>query len=257
MIAGFAGSGNIAAAMARGWAADEGGPEQMLFTDSGSGRAAALAEEVGGEALESNEELAERSDLLVLAVKPGALGEVAAETQSAQVVLSLLGGTPLANLADAFPNAARMLAIPNVAIEARVGVLAFAADRHAAAESVAEVREQLDLLGRVVELDEELIEPATVVMGCSPAFLALVIEAIATAGAADGLDPELAHSLIVDTTAGTAEVLRRHDPATLRDAVASPGGSTEAGLRVLDQRDVFEAFEAAVRASIAKSRGET
>src|SRR6266542_2544104 len=112
MIVGFAGSGNIAAAMARGWAAGDGGPDQMLFTDSGSGRAAALAEEVGGEALASNEELAERADLLVLAMKPNALDDVATQTQVAPAVLSMLGPTPLAQVRDAYPGATVMRMIP-------------------------------------------------------------------------------------------------------------------------------------------------
>ena len=89
MVIGFCGSGSMAAAMARGWSEE---PERMLFTDSGSGRAAALAEEVGGEAVGSNAELAERADAVVLAVKPGGLDEVAPELAGARTVVSLLGG---------------------------------------------------------------------------------------------------------------------------------------------------------------------
>jgi pyrroline-5-carboxylate reductase len=255
MIIGFAGSGNIAAAMARGWAAGDDGPEQMLFTDSGSGRAASLAGEVGGEALDSNAQLAERADLLVLAVKPNALDAVAAEAQGARAVLSLLAGTPLARVADAFPNAAAFRLMPNLAVELRHGVLCFATDEGVANEVVAEVRESLELLGRVVDLDAELFDSATAVMGCSPAYLALVMEAIAEAGAADGLDDELAHSLVVDAAAGTVELLRQRHPADLRKAVASPGGSTEAGLEVLEEHQVAEAFAEAVRASLARMRG--
>lgn len=255
MIVGFAGAGNIAAAMARGWAGADGGPDGMLFTDSGSGRAAGLADEVGGEALESVGELAERADLLVLAVKPAALEDVARAGQSAKAVLSLLGATPLSRLSDAFPSANVMRAVPNVGIEMRLGVLVFAAAEDAAAETVAETREGLQLLGRLVELDDELFDAATAVMGCSPAYLALAIEAIAEAGAADGLDAELSYSLAVDAAAGTAELLRHHHPSQLRDAVASPGGSTEAGLGELEDQDVGEAFEAAVRASLARMRG--
>jgi pyrroline-5-carboxylate reductase len=92
-------------------------------------------------------------------------------------------------------------------------------------------------------------------MGCSPAYLALAIEAIADAGAADGLDAGLARELVVETAVGTAELLRTHDPAALRRAVASPGGSTEAGLEALDREGAREAFEAAVRASLERMRG--
>jgi pyrroline-5-carboxylate reductase len=254
MIVGFAGSGNMGAAMARGWAAGEGGPEQMLFTDSGSGRAAALADEVGGEALGSNRELADRADLLILAVKPKDLDEVAAEAESAPAVVSMLGATPLNKVADAFPAATAMRAMPNLGVELRRGVLCFAAAGGAPEALVGEVRALLSLLGRIVDLEEEMFDAATAVMGCSPAYLALVMEAIAEAGAADGLDPELAHSLIVDAAAGTAELLENRHPADLRRAVASPGGSTEAGLAVLEEEQVAEAFASAVRASLARMR---
>ena len=100
MIIGFCGSGNMAAAMARGW---RGAVERMLFTDSGSGKAARLAAELGGEALASNSELAERADVLVLAVKPAALERVAAELARATPVISVLGATPLQRVAAALP----------------------------------------------------------------------------------------------------------------------------------------------------------
>ena len=254
MIVGFAGSGNIAAAMARGWSAGDGGPELMLFSDSGSGRAASLAAEVGGEALESNAELAERADLLLLAMKPNALEAVAAQTQDARAVLSLLGPTSLARVADAYPSATVLRMIPNVAVELRRGVLVFTAAPGAPADLVAAVRDDLELLGRVVDLDDALFDPATSLMGCAPAWVALVMEAIAEAGVAEGLGQELAHSLVVDATAGTAELLQDRHPADLRNAVASPGGSTEAGLAVLEEEGVVEAFEKAVRASLGRTR---
>ncbi len=252
MIVGFAGSGNMAAAMARGWAAGDGGPERMLFTDSGSGRAATLADEVGGEPLDSNAELAEQSDLLVLAMKPNALESVAAQAQEAPAVLSLLGPTPVAEVAEAFPKSTVLRTVPNVAVELRRGVLCFSAADGTPDETVAEVRELLEPLGRVVDLDDDLFDPATALMGCSPAWLALVMEAMAEAGIAEGLDSELAYSLVVDATAGTAELLQERHPADLRKAVASPGGSTEMGLAVLDEAGVVEAFASAVRASLAR-----
>jgi pyrroline-5-carboxylate reductase len=252
MIVGFAGSGNIAAAMARGWAAGDGGPEQMLFTDSGSGRAAELADEVGGERLDSNRDLAHRADLIVLAVEPNALDAVAEDAQKAPAVLSLLGATSLDRVAEAFPEAATFRVMPNVGVEVRRGVLCFAAAEGVAEDLQSDVKGSLELLGRVVELDDELFEAASAVMGCSPAYLALVMEAIAEAGAAEGLDSELAHSLVVDTAVGTAELLRQRHPADLRNAVASPGGSTEAGLAELEEEQVAEAFAKAVRASMKR-----
>ena len=115
--------------------------------------------------------------------------------------------------------------MPNVGVEVRKGVLCVAGD------ATPEVRELLGLLGRVVEIGDDEFDEATAIMGCAPAYLALAVEALADAGAQAGLDAELARELVVETTAGTAELLRIHHPADVRKAVTSPGGSTEAGPR--------------------------
>lgn len=231
--------------MARGL---KGEVAAMLFSDSGSGRAGELAGELGGEAV-SNRELAERADVVVLAVKPAKLGQVAAELGGAKVVLSLLGATSLERVRGAFPGAEVVRVMPNVGVEVGKGVLCVAG------EPDVEVRAMLEGLGHVVELPDEQFDAATAVMGCAPAYLALAVEAIADAGAADGLDAELARNLVVETTVGTAELLRLRHPADVRKAVASPGGSTEAGLEALDREGAREAFEAAVRASLERMRG--
>jgi len=236
----------MAAAMARGWA---GELDRMLFTDSGSGRARELAREVGGEAVGSNAELVEAADVVVLAVKPAMLDEAAGELRGAKTVVSLLGATPLERVAAAFPGAEVLRAMPNVGVEVRRGVLCVAGGESP------EVREMLEVLGRVVDLPDEDFDAATAVMGCSPAYLALAVEAIADAGAKNGLDAELSRELVVETTAGTAELLRKRHPADVRKAVASPGGSTEAGLEALDRESAREAFEAAVQASLERMRG--
>ncbi len=255
MRVGFIGAGNMAAAMARGWAAGEGGPERMLFTDTGSGGAGDLAREVGGEALGSNRELAEGSDLVILAVKPAALEAVAADAQAAPAVLSLLGATPLSAVGSAFPDAASYRLMPNVAVEVRRGVLCFEAAAETAAETTGALRELLGRLGHLVEIEDRDFDAATAVMGCAPAYLALAVEAIAAAGASDGLDPGFARDLVVETTAGTAELLRIRHPADVRAAVASPGGSTEAGLAALEAHGAEAAFGAAVKASLERMRG--
>lgn len=234
----------MAAAIARGLAGEVDG---MFFSDSGSGRAAALAEELGGEALAS-QEVAERADVVILAVKPAALDAVAPEIQGAEEVVSVLAATPLERLRAALPGAKILRTMPNVGVEVRQGVICVAG------EASSEVRATLDRIAHVVEIEEKDFDAATAVMGCAPAYLALAVEAIGDAGAADGLDPELSRELIVETAAGTAELLRRRDPADVRRAVASPGGSTEAGLKELDRLGAPAAFAAAVDGSLRRMR---
>jgi pyrroline-5-carboxylate reductase len=245
MIVGFCGSGNMAAAMARGWAGELDG---MLFSDAGSGRAQALAEELGGEAVD-NATLAVRSDLLVLAVKPAKLDQVAPQLSAARRVASILAGVPLARSQAAFPGAELLRVMPNVGVEVRRGVLCVAG------EASPEVRERLAILGLVVDIDDGLFDEATAIMSCAPAYLALVAGALSDAGTHAGIDRELAGELVTETLAGTAELLRRASPAEVRTAVTSPGGSTEAGLEALERAGVRGAFEAAVAASLERMKG--
>ncbi|HEY5816762.1 MAG TPA: pyrroline-5-carboxylate reductase [Solirubrobacterales bacterium] len=246
MIIGFCGAGNMAAALARGWV---GQWEQMLFFDPDSDRARKLAGDLGGEAVESNGQLAERADVVLLAVKPGALQQAAGELAGAESVISILGATPLENVQAAFPDAEVGRVMPNVAVEVGGGVLC------AAGEFNPEVRQKLDILGHVVELPDSQFDVATALMGCSPAYFALVAEALADAGVSAGLDRELVERLVVEAAAGTGALMRIRRPADLRIAVTSPGGSTEAGLDALDREGAREAFEAAVRASLERMRG--
>jgi pyrroline-5-carboxylate reductase len=247
MIVGFCGSGNMAAAMARGL---RGEVEQMLFTDAGSGRAVDLAAEVGGRAAGSNRGLAEGSDVVVLAMKPAGLDRLAAEIGDiGGPVVSLLAATSLDRVAAAFPDAAVCRVMPNLAVEVRRGVLCLAGS---ASE---DVRGMLEALGRVVELADSDFDVATALMGCTPAYLALAAEALAEAGAEAGIEEGLAAELVAEAMAGTAELLRRRGAADVRRAVASPGGSTEAGLNALDREGARAAFTAAVAASLERMRG--
>jgi pyrroline-5-carboxylate reductase len=246
MIIGFCGSGNMAAAIARGWV---GQWDRMLFFDPDSERARKLAGDLGGEAVESNGQLAERADVVLLAVKPGALQQAASELTGAGSVISILGATPLENVQAAFPNAEVGRVMPNVAVEVGAGVLCIAG------EFGPELREKLSALGSVVELPDSQFDVATALMACSPAYFALVAEALAEAGVGEGLDRDLVEKLVIEAAAGAGSLMRIRPPANVRVSVTSPGGSTEAGLEALDREGARAAFEAAVRASLERMRG--
>lgn len=236
----------MAAAIARGWT---GSLERMLFFDADAEKARKLAEEVGGEAVGSNGELAQRADVVVLAVKPNVLEQAAGELAGARAVVSILGATSLEKVQAAFPDAEVGRIMPNLAVEVGQGVLCVAGDFGP------EAREKLDRLGTVVELPDSQFDLATALMGCSPAYFALVAEALAAAGVSAGLDEELVERLVVEAAAGTGALMRVRPPAELRVAVTSPGGSTEAGLEALEEEGARQAFEAAVRASLERMRG--
>jgi pyrroline-5-carboxylate reductase len=255
MRIGFAGAGNMAGAIARGWAAGEGGPEEMLFCDVDRDRAAALAAAVGGETRDSLGELAGDSDVVLLAVKPAALEDVAGELEGkARALLSVMAATPVARLEQAFPGVPIMRVMPNQPVEVRRGVLCVVPAEGMPEELKARLVELLARLGKVVPLPEPRIDAAMAVMSSSPAYVALVADALTDAGVQEGLDPELASELVRETLAGTAELLRVRQPAAVREAVASPGGATEAGLEALERGGLEAALADAVRASLERFR---
>lgn len=257
MIVGFIGSGNMAAAMARGWAnSGSHGPDGMLFTDSGSGRATALAKEVGGRAVHGNAELVAGSDFVVLAVKPHSLVKVAERLPAPRAVLSLLGATKLPDLVEQFPESTVLRLMPNLAVEVNRGVICVANGDEADPEIVAEAQALLEPLGQVVGLEDDEMDAATAVMGCTPAYFAATAAAIAGVGVSEGLDPDVSNSMVAEALAGTAALLGHRTPFEIQVAVASPGGSTEAGLETLEEKGGVEAFREAAQASLRRMRGQ-
>jgi pyrroline-5-carboxylate reductase len=259
MKIGFVGAGNMATALARGWKAAEGepgAPEAMLFSDADPERAQRLAEEVGGEAVEGNRELAESSDLVVLAVKPNALDAVAGEVAGAgKPVLSILAGTTLETLAKALPEVDLIRVMPNLGAQVRQAVLCVVYADGIDEGVRSSAGDALALVGEVIELDEELIDAATAIMGCTPGYLALMAEALVEAGKKEGLTEPQAQAMAAKAMGATGGLLELRDPGELKRAVASPGGMTEAGLEALEERDFRGAVRAAVDASLARVRG--
>jgi pyrroline-5-carboxylate reductase len=257
MRIGFAGAGNMAAALARGWAGAPRGPEAMLFSDAGSGRAARLAEEVGGEAVPTNEELARRTDAVVLAMKPAGLAEAAHRLVAGEVnaVASVLAATPVRRLRDLFPGVPVLRLMPTLTSEVQRGVICHSPVSPGDGEAAARLLDLFGQLGHLAEVPDERMDVATAVMGCSPAYVTIVVQTLAEAGAAEGLDAEQAHELVVEAFDGTIELLRRYDPITVRASVASRGGATEAGLEALADAGVADGFRSAVDASLERMRG--
>lgn len=248
MQVGLIGAGNMARALARGWG------EPVLCSDSGSGRAAALAQELGGRAA-SNLEVAREADVVVLCHKPYQLQRIAAEIAGeAKAVVSILGGTDYRSLRQAYPDRSVFRIEPNTPVEVRRGVLLFAdggAD-DSAEEAVLreEIVELFERVGFVARVPESLLGAAAAVSAVGPAYLALVAEAWVEAGIRHGLKPDLASGLMIATMAGTADLLamRDGDTLTVRREVTSPGGSTARGLDALERGGLRAAFADAMDA---------
>jgi pyrroline-5-carboxylate reductase len=253
MKLGLIGAGNMASALARGIG------EPVLVHDIDEAKARALTDELGGEVVGSNAELAEKADVLVLCHKPKQLDEVAAEVggERAQVVVSILAATTTERLSAAYPEASIYRFIPNMNTDVRRGVLCYVAGPGAADGPEDEILALMGRAGAVIRLDDEpLIEPAMALMSCGPAFMALVAESFADAGVAHALDPDDAMRMVVETMGGTADYLARHDydGPELRRRVATPGGTTEKGLITLEENGLRDVCRAAVDAVVEATR---
>src|SRR4051812_33783622 len=245
MRIGLIGAGNMATALARGWG------EPVLVSDVDTARAQALAEELGGEAPGSNAYVADGADAVVLCHKPDQLEEVADEIRDrAKVVVSILGGVPIADVGAAYSGLPVYRFMPNIPAEAGQAVLAYAAGAVDGPEDA--VVSKFAEIGTVVRPPEPLIDAAMAVMSCSPAWFALVVEALVDAGVRNGLQPPDAARMVTEAMAGTAAVLRDSDFDTLalRRRVTSPGGSTARGLAALERGGVRSAFSDAVDAVV-------
>jgi pyrroline-5-carboxylate reductase len=247
MQIGLIGCGNMARALARGW----GRP--LLCADPIAERARSLAAEVGGEALATNADVARRAELVVLCHKPSQLEDVAQEiAPHAQAIASILAVTPLAALEAAYPGRPVYRFMPSLPVELRQGAVVQAAGPTGEEALDSAVQELFGELGTLVVLEDRLLDVAMGLMSCGPAYVALVAEAQIDAGVRHGIPAPQGAELVVQTLAGTAELLRRrgYDTLAVRREVASPGGLTARGLAVLEQGGLRTAFSDALDAVV-------
>ena len=256
MQVGLIGCGNMARALARGWA------RPLLCSDPITERANSLAAEVGGEAFSDNAEVARRAELVVLCHKPAQLVAVASEVAPhAKAVASILAATPLAALRQAYPDRPVYRFIPSLPVEVRQGAVVQAAEPPGGAGAQASpqdeqlagaVRGLFAELGVLVVLDDSLVDVAMGLMSCAPAYVALVAEAQVDAGVRRGIPAAEGAELVVQTLAGTAELLRRrtYDMVAVRREVTSPGGLTARGLDALERAGLRSAFSDALDAVV-------
>jgi pyrroline-5-carboxylate reductase len=256
MKIGLIGSGNMARAMARGWG------EPVLCTDSGSGSAQALVNELGGERLASNRELAERVDLVVLCHKPYHLAAVAQELSGlSKPIASVLGATDTAALNAAYPQSQVFALMPNTPVEIRQGVTVYAQPERRSVPVDSDLeREVLELfgrLGKVITVPERMLAAATAICGVGPAYQALLAEAQVDAGVRKGLGARLAAELVTATMSGSAALLeaKGYDTLAVRREVTSPGGSTARGLEALEAAGIRAAFQDAIEAVVNPPEG--
>lgn len=250
------GGGRMGSALVRGLLGAGWSPTDIVVVEPSVERRSVLSVELPSVEVRPD---VTTSAAAVIAVKP-AVGEEACRAVSGVGtgrVLSIMAGVPLARLESWLPpSTAVVRAMPNTPATVGAGVSAVAAGSRAGEPDLAWAEELLAAVGHVVRLPEASLDAVTGLSGSGPAYVFLVVEALIEAGTAVGLTAEMSRLLATDTLAGAARLLVEsgESPQSLRQAVTSPGGTTEAGLRVLEELGVPAAFVAAVAAATARSR---
>ena len=256
---GFIGTGNMGGALARAAAKSELAG-RLLLANRSIEKAQRLAQELGGEAVDNRRAAAE-AEILFLGVKPQYLTEmlegirdVLEARKDRFVIVSMIAGRDLATLDKLLGGRPVVRVMPNIPVAVGGGVTLMSASASVTAEEREEVKALLASSGAILELDERLMEAGGGLTGCGPAFAALFIEGLADGAVACGLPRAQALRLGAEMLKGTAQLLLEtgEHPASLKDRVCSPAGSTIQGVRALEERSFRAAAMNAVIAAFEK-----
>ena len=260
---GFLGAGQMARALAAGFVGSGlVSARQVWASDPVPAALDALAAATPGvNRCASNAEVAAAADVLVLAVKPQQLVAVLDELKPAvherHLILSIAAGVRLDTIAQRLPPATRAVRVmPNTPCLVGQSASGYALGKHATPADGALVEQLLSAVGRAMLVDEKLLDAVTGLSGSGPAYIYLVIEALADGGVRMGLPRDVALMLAAQTVRGAAEMVLAtgEHPAVLKDRVASPGGTTIAGLQALESGGLRGTLMAAVEAATLRSR---
>lgn len=236
-------------------------PDRLRATDADPERARHVAETHGVTVDTDSAAAAHAADVLVLAVKPQQLDDLLAQLAPhvgpGQTVISVAAGVRTATIEEALAEGVPVVRVmPNTPVQVDEAMSAIAPGRHATSTHLETAERVLGSVGRVVRLAEHHLDAVTALSGSGPAYFYLVVEAMVDAGIQLGLPRAVATELVVQTAVGSATMLREtgRRPAELREAVSSPGGTTIAALRTLEENGLRSAFFRAVGSAHARSR---
>ena len=246
---GFIGTGNMGSALARA-AAKSKAADRIILSNRTPEKAERLAEEIGAVAAD-NRMTANEADVLFIAVKPQMLEEMVSgiidvlkAREDRFVIVSMVAGKDLSYLKKLFAGIPVIRIMPNIPVAVGGGVTLFTATENVAPAEKEYLRKLLEASGTVSEIDERLLDAATGITGCGPAYAAMFIEALADGAVACGLPRQQAIDYAALMVSGTAKLILEsgEHPDVLKDRVCSPGGSTIQGVRSLEK----DAFRSAV-----------
>jgi pyrroline-5-carboxylate reductase len=258
---GLIGAGQMATALVRGFIkAGLTAPDRLLAADVDEAARERFTQATAVPTTADNAMVTNRSELIFLAVKPQQMAGVAAglrgKTGPGQLLVSIAAGIRLASLATWFGPGLRIIRVmPNTPCLVGQGVCAYSLGEGATTEDGALVGRLLGSLGSAWQVEEKLLDAITGLAGSGPAFVYVMVEALSDAGVRMGLPRNMATAMAAGTVRGAAEMVlaTAEHPAVLKDRVASPGGTTIAGLQAIEAGGVRAALMAAVEAATRRS----
>ncbi|MDR4502651.1 MAG: pyrroline-5-carboxylate reductase [Nitrospirales bacterium] len=258
----FIGAGNMSEALIAGLLKARTFQANAIFVTDVSKDRLILFEQtygIGGES--RNAKAVQRADIIVLAVKPQVLPEVLSEIKShvkdSHLVISVAAGFPLSKIQQTLPSRTAVIrAMPNTPALVLEGATALAGGDYTTEAQLAIAQEIFQASGKVVVIEEKLMDAVTGLSGSGPAYVYVMIEALADGGVRMGLPRHIAQTLAVQTVLGTAKLLTEsgEHPGILKDRVASPGGTTIAGLHELERGRIRATLMNAVEAATRRSQ---
>jgi pyrroline-5-carboxylate reductase len=259
---GFVGAGKMAGALVLGLLrAGVAQPEQVVVFDPLESSRSGLHQASGVRVAASNVEVAQQSDVLVLAVKPQSLAGVMSELEphisSRHLIISVVAGVTLEALGSGLgPDARFVRVMPNTPALLGSGAAGYCLGPNASADDDHVVQSCLLSVGRAFRVPEDMLDAVTGLSGSGPAFVYQVIEALSDGGVRMGLPRDVATVLSAQTVLGAARMVLETDlhPGVLKDQVTSPGGTTIAGLHALERGGLRAALMDAVEAATRRSR---
>jgi pyrroline-5-carboxylate reductase len=258
---GFIGAGQMAKALAAGFVrAGLVAPQAIVASDPyPAARDSFLSTIPGATCTAASTALAKQSDIIFLAVKPQAMSTAMNELRQhgtqGKLFVSIAAGVTLAALEAGLGTGRVIRVMPNTPALIGQGASAFCRGSGATPDDAKQVSSLLSAVGKAIELEERHLDAVTGLSGSGPAFVYVVIEALSDAGVRVGLPRDVATTLAAQTVLGSAQmVLAGEHPAVLKDRVASPGGTTIAGLEALEQNGLRGALYAAVVAATNRAR---
>jgi len=257
------GTGNMGEALVSGLVCAKATPrENIICTDISEPKLETIAEKYGVRTSTDNVEAIKASDIIIYAVKPQILAPVLKETAAcldmSKVIISIAAGVPLAAIESCLNKDLRLVRVmPNIAAFVKESATAIAAGRNASQDDINLAKAVFDSVGKSVFIDENILMDAiTGLSGSGPAYIFLIVDALADAGVKMGLSREDARFLSSQTVLGAAKLLleTNEHPGQLKDRVTSPGGTAIAGIHTLEKGGLRTTLINAVEAATERSR---